>query len=174
MNESYINKTEDLTTLDLVNHLVFISKDEITISSLEEDFIDVTINRIEILKISKFIREDYPNRSKLNLDNITFEVNPNWVTIKSGNNQVVMRPEMFIKIVKYIDEREGTPMNESSSTQNIYNKVINLDTTTSTEKLQKPIKTTGKPIKKPNIYDSIMDAINSDTKGGNSNDNKQQ
>lgn len=76
-NENYISRTEDLVTLNLVRHLVFISKDEITISSLYDDFVDVTLNRIEMLKIAKFIREDYPNRSTLSLDNITFKINPN-------------------------------------------------------------------------------------------------
>ncbi|MCI8795117.1 MAG: hypothetical protein HFI73_07105 [Bacilli bacterium] len=169
-NENYISRTEDLVTLNLVRHLVFISKDEITISSLYDDFVDVTLNRIEMLKIAKFIREDYPNRSTLSLDNITFKINPNWMIISRGKNLVTIRPEMFCKIVDYIEEHEQPQMNESNTTQDIYNFIINsTNNPTGAGEVIKPISVEQQPKKIQSIYDTIIDTMKQETKGENEN-----
>lgn len=168
--ESYVIEVDGEITLNLVNHLAFINKEEITISSLYGDYIDITLTKIDMLKVSKFIREDYPNLSTLNLGNITFEINQNWVIIKSGKNQIEIRPEMFDKIIKYVEEREENKMSESNVTQDIYNKIINSNSNKPVEKVVKPNETEVKTsVNSKSIYDVIVDTISQETKGENKN-----
>lgn len=171
MNESYISKSEGLTTMDLVTHLVFINKEEVTISTLFGLPFDATISRVDMLKIAKFFREDHQHGSStLKLDNVIFAIYPDWVIIDNGGRIVSMRPEMFAKIVDYIEESEEKTMNESNATQNIYNKIINANSNKPTEEIVKPIEAVEQqPKKVQSIYDTIIDTMKQETKGGNKN-----
>ena len=48
MNEPYVIEVDGEITLHLINHLTFINKEEVTISRLYGDFVDVTLNIKEI------------------------------------------------------------------------------------------------------------------------------
>ncbi|MCM1370813.1 MAG: hypothetical protein NC181_02855 [Clostridium sp.] len=171
ISESYVIEVDGEITLNLVTHLAFLNKDEVTISSLYGDFVDITLTKIDMLKISKFIREDYPNRSILKLDNISFEINPNWVIITNGDKKIEIRPEMFEKITKHIEEREEKIMESSNLTQEVYNKIINATASQNnkpTEEMAKPIETVGQQ-KKQSLYDTIINTMKQETKGGNGN-----
>lgn len=178
MNEPYVIEVDGEITLHLINHLTFINKEEVTISSLYGDFVDVTLNRKEMLKIASFFRDNYPNCSTLNLGNIIFETNPNWIIITKVDKQVALRPEMFIVILKYIDERESKTMNESNVTQNIFNNIIsasnNQENNKPSETLEKTI-TTSKTQTKTNktIYDAVIDITEKTNLGGNDNGKQQ-
>ncbi len=178
MNEPYVIEVDGEITLHLVNHLTFINKDEVTISSLYGDFVDVTLNRIEMLKIASFFRDNYSNCSTLNLGNIIFETNPNWIIITKVDKQVALRPEMFIVILKYVDERDSKTMNESNVTQNIFNNIIsasnNQENNKPSETLEKTI-TTSKTQTKTNktIYDTVIDITEKTNLGGNDNGKQQ-
>ncbi len=112
MTNSYIEKCEGTVILNLVDHLVFISDndpDNILISALNEQLTDVTISKKNIIKISKFTNKDYPICPTIKLnkgDKIQAEVHSDWIVIRNNGYQVALRPEMFQKIVEYI-ESEG-------------------------------------------------------------------
>lgn len=125
MNESYVSEVNGELIINLVNHLVYINKEEITISSLYGEYVDITFNKGVMLEIVTFIKDVYPTNSTLDIDNIAFEINPNWVIIKCGDKKVEIRPEMFIKVVNCFEESENQPMNESNLTQKIFNGLIN-------------------------------------------------
>lgn len=61
-------------------------------------------------------------------------------------------------------------MNEQNKTQEIFNKIINLNNNKASETPVKPIKTEVKtPIKNDSIYDTIIDTIIQEPKGESEN-----
>lgn len=109
MTNSYIVECEGTVTLNLVNHLVFIDDNDpenITISSLNEQLIEVTISKKNIFKISKFTNKNYPICPTINLNKenkIQAEIHLDWIVIRNNDYQVALRPEMFKKIVDYLE-----------------------------------------------------------------------
>lgn len=172
MFEPYIRKEDDLTIIELVNHLVMIEEREpvkISICDLEINS-NITLTKNEIFEISQFVKAS-DTCQKLVMDNILIEVRPDWLTITIDNNLVAIRPEMFDKIIKYFEDRERI-MKESNVTQEIFNRLENTNisqNTSSCEKSTKP--TTPKTMQANNnksIYDTIIDTLK--TKGGNNNE----
>lgn len=163
MNEPYIRKEDELTIIELVNHLIMIEeKEPIKISIFDlERLSNITLTRIEILKISRFVKANTCPQT-LEIDNISVETQPDWLTIKCSDNVVIIRPEMFDKIVKYLDEREDKTMKESNVTQNIYNSLINSNSsqTNNTTSEAKTIAIKDNQTKNnKTIYDSIIDTM---------------
>lgn len=177
MYEPYIKKEDELTIIELVNHLIMIEeKDPVRISILDlERNSDITLTKNEIFEISQFVKENNTCCQTLEIDNILIETQPDWLTIKCSDNVVTIRPEMFDKIVKYLEESEVTIMKESNTAQNIYNSLINLSNGQNNNQTNnKPIETKTIAIKdnqtknSKTIYDSVMDNL-----GGNNNGQQQ-
>lgn len=64
-------------------------------------------------------------------------------------------------------------MNESSTTQDIYNTILNSNSNNPAGEIIKPIEATGQqPKSKLSVYDSIINAINKESKGGTDNESK--
>lgn len=171
MNEPYIRKEDELTIIELVNHLVMIEEKEpvkISICDLER-LSDITLTKNEILKISRFVKANNCCQT-LKIDNILIETQPDWLTIKCSDNIVIIRPEMFDKIVKYLEEREETIMKEGNVTQNIYNSLINSNNSqNNTPNEAKPIAIKDNQTKNSKtIYDSVIDTMKNNL-GGNNN-----
>lgn len=171
MNEPYIRKEDELTIIELVNHLVMIEgKEPVKISICDlERLSDITLTKEEILKISRFVKANTCCQT-LEINNILIETQPDWLTIKCNDNIVIIRPEMFDKIVKYLDESEEQVMKESNATQEIFNKLVNLNNSQNTASCEKPTKpiTTGQTQTKKTIYDSVVDTMKNNS---GSNDN---
>lgn len=104
MNESYIRKVGDLTTIDLINHIVILNEkapDDVAIYDLEEELINVTLTKSEVLYVFSIPKEtkfQYLNPRK----GIKIKLNSNWVIIREHKHQIFIRPEMFDKIGEYI------------------------------------------------------------------------
>ena len=170
LNESYVTEVDGDKTLNLVNHLVFITKDEVTISSLYGIFVDITLTKIDVLKVSRFISENYPKFSTLKLENAEFEISKEWIVIKSGCKKIQIRPEMFEKVIIHIEEREKKIMEGSNATQEVYNKIINATTNQNNNKPSEAKSiTTGQMQIKKTIYDTVIDTIEKTNLGGNKN-----
>lgn len=172
MYEPYIKKEDELTIIELVNHLIMIEeKDPVRISILDlERNSDITLTKNEIFEISQFVKENNTCCQTLEIDNILIETQPDWLTIKCNDNIVIIRPEMFDKIVKYLEESEEQVMKESNATQEIFNKLVNLNNSQNTASCEKPTKpiTTGQTQTKKTIYDSVVDTMKNNS---GSNDN---
>lgn len=179
MTEPYIRKLDDTTILDLINHLVIINDkapNDVTIYELGEELYNITLTKSDISDISYMFTKYKYHYLHCNGINITF--NPNWVTFTSENNKVAIRPEMFDKIIKYIENGEQSIMNENNITYDIYNKIIGADNNNQSN--NKPIEAAPKPIEagvKPpinskSIYDSVMDTLENQVKGATDNETK--
>lgn len=166
MNEPYIRKEDELTILELVNHIVMIYEEEpikISICDLERGS-NITLTKNEIFEISQFVKVNDNGCQKLVIDNILIDVRPDWLTISIDNNLVVMRPEMFDKIIKYFEESQKI-MKEGNVTQNIYNSLINTNNSqNNTPNEAKPI-TTGQTQTKKTIFDSVIDTMKNNLGG---------
>ena len=166
MNEPYIRKEDELTILELVNNIVMIYEEEpikISICDLERGS-NITLTKNEIFEISQFVKVNDNGCQKLVIDNILIDVRPDWLTISIDNNLVVMRPEMFDKIIKYFEESQKI-MKEGNVTQNIYNSLINTNNSqNNTPNEAKPI-TTGQTQTKKTIFDSVIDTMKNNLGG---------
>lgn len=174
MNESYVSEVNGELILYLINHMAYINKEKITISNVYGELTDMTLNRNEMSEITAFIKNVYPTNSTLDLNKKTFEINPNWVIIKSEDKQVEIRPEMFIKIVNCFEESEERLMNESNLTQKIFNELTKSNNNQSngktSERLGKIIATNStQPKTNKSVYDNVVDTINKSNLGGNEN-----
>ncbi len=171
MNEPYIRKEDELTILELVNHVVMIYEEEpikISICDLERGS-NITLNKNEIFEISQFVKVNDTGCPKLVIDNILIDARPDWLTISIDNNLVAIRPEMFDKIIKYFEKSQKI-MKEGNVTQNIYNSLINSNNSqnnTPNEAKSIAIKDNQTKSNKT-IYDSVIDTMKNNL-GGNNN-----
>jgi len=178
MTEPYIRKLDDTTILDLINHLVIINDktpNDVTIYELGEELYNVTLTKSDISDIS-YMFTKYKNHY-FHCNGIEIVITLNWVTLTSENKKVAIRPEMFDKIIKYIEEGEQSIMNENNITYDIYNRIINA---TASQNNNKPVEASPKPIEadvKPSInsksiYDNVMDTLENQVKGETDNGTK--
>ncbi len=104
MEESFIRKVGDLTTIDLINHLVILNDkapDDVAIYDLEEELINVTLTKSEVLYIFSIPKESKFSYLKPR-KGIRIKLNANWIIIKEYQKEIAIRPEMFDKIGEYI------------------------------------------------------------------------
>lgn len=132
--------------------------------------INITMSKEEILTISECLDSNF---SRFNVGNIEINILDDYVFVYTDYKEIKISVKEIKVIVKYLIESEGIKMNESNNTQDIYNKIVSLDSSKPTEKIAKPIETVGQPPKKiQSIYDTVIDTMKQETKGENENGTK--
>lgn len=147
------------------NHTELINNDE---SGVET--VNMTFSKKEILTIAGCIDTSFAR----------FEVGSKEVNISSDFDVFIDEVDRGIKIpaqeireiAKYFIE-SGDIMKESSTTQDIYNSIINSNGNKPAGEIVKPIEAAGQqPKKVQSLYDAIVDMIDKESKGGTDNESK--
>ena len=135
--------SDETIVLTFQDYTAYIDKEleVVTISSNDIYNVNLVLNKADILNITKCL-------------------NSNCLKFKTGNKEINLSSDgyMFIdeidkgiteimEIAQYFMEREDI-MTESNSTQNIYNKIMSLDSSKPADKIVKPIAAAGQPPKK--------------------------
>lgn len=131
---------------------------------------NMTLSKKEILTIASCIDTSFAN----------FAVGDKKVSICSDFDVFIDNVDRAIKIpaqeirdiAKYFIKSKEL-MNEGNTTQDIYNNILNSNSNNPAGEIVKPIEAAApQPKPKQSIYDSIVDIINKESKGGTDNESK--
>lgn len=167
-----MKQNEETIVLNFRDYIVYIDKAlrEITISSNDIYAVSIVLSEIEILDIALGITDSI---SKFKVGNKEISLSSdNCVFIDEIDKGIKIPTKEIFTIVKCLKEITDI-MNESSTTQDIYNTILNSNSNNPAGEIIKPIEATGQqPKSKLSVYDSIINAINKESKGGTDNESK--
>lgn len=167
-----MSNNDETIVLTFQDYTAYIDKEleVVTISSNDIYNVNLVLSKAEILNITECLNSSY----------LKFKIGNKEINLSSDGYMFIDEIDKGIKIpiteireiAQYFIEREGI-MTESNNTQNIYNKIMSLDSSKFADKIVKPIEAAGqKPKPKQSVFDSIIDTINKESKGGTDNESK--
>ncbi len=167
-----MKENDETRILKFRDYVVYIDEAlrKITISSNDIYAVSIVLSHAEILEIALGILAGI---SKFKVGNMEINLSSDdCAFIDEVDKGIKIPTKEIFTIVEYL-KKSWDIMNESNTTQDIYNKVINANGNNPAGEIVKPIEAAGqKPKPKQSVFDTIIDTINKESKGGTDNESK--